>query len=291
MKVGFIGLGQMGAAMARNLVKGGHEVAVWNRSREKAEAFAKEGAKAAADLHEVCQADAVFSMLADDKAARSVVMEPGGVLESLPKGATHMSSSTISVALSDEFSTAHAKAGQGYVSAPVFGRPEAAAAGKLFVVAAGAPDRVAALQPLFDAVGQRTFVLSEEPRTANLIKLSGNFLIACVIESLGEAMALVGKAGVDRAAISRVSDRNAVQRAGLQDLWRPDRRPEVFARRLCRAAGAEGHPACARRRRGARSCAPDREPAARPLPDPDRGGRRKARLVRRWGAFRARRRA
>ncbi len=199
MKVGFIGLGQMGAAMARNLVKGGHEVAVWNRSREKAEAFAKEGAKAAADLHDVCQADAVFSMLADDKAARSVVMEPGGVLELLPKGATHISSSTISVALSEEFSTAHAKAGQGYVSAPVFGRPEAAAAGKLFVVAAGAPERVAALQPLFDAIGQRTFVLSEEPRTANLIKLSGNFLIACVIESLGEAMALVGKAGVDRA--------------------------------------------------------------------------------------------
>ena len=199
MKVGFIGLGQMGAGMAANLAKAGHEVSVWNRSASKAEPLAKAGAKVAADIREACQAEAVFSMLADDEAVRSVVFDAGGVLEALPKGATHISSSTISVALADEFASAHAKAGQGFVSAPVFGRPEAAAAGKLFVVAAGAPKIVEGARPLLDAIGQRTFALSEEPSIANLVRLSGNFLIACVIESLGEAMALVGKAGVDRA--------------------------------------------------------------------------------------------
>ncbi len=198
MKVGFIGLGQMGAAMAANLAKAGHQVRVWNRSRSKAEPLAKEGASIAANVREACEgADAVFTMLADDAAARGVVFEKGGVLEALPKGAAHISSSTISVALAEEFAAAHARAGQTYVSAPVFGRPEAAAAAKLFVVAAGAPKAVEAVRPLLDAIGQRTFFVSEDPKAANIVKLSGNFLIACVIELLGEAMALVGKAGVD----------------------------------------------------------------------------------------------
>jgi 3-hydroxyisobutyrate dehydrogenase-like beta-hydroxyacid dehydrogenase len=112
--------------------------------------------------------------------------------------ATHVSSSTISVALSERLTAAHADAGQGFVAAPVFGRPEAAAAATLFVVAAGESETVQAASPVFDAIGQRTFVISDEPKAANLVKLSGNFLIASVIESLGEAMALVGKAGVDK---------------------------------------------------------------------------------------------
>jgi 3-hydroxyisobutyrate dehydrogenase-like beta-hydroxyacid dehydrogenase len=109
-----------------------------------------------------------------------------------------VSSSTISVALAERLVAAHAEAGQGFVTAPVFGRPEAAAAAKLFVVAAGDPVVTQSVSPIFDAIGQRTFVVSEDPTAASLIKLSGNFLIASVIESLGEAMALVGKAGVDK---------------------------------------------------------------------------------------------
>ncbi|OCI93190.1 6-phosphogluconate dehydrogenase [Rhizobium sp. AC27/96] len=200
MKVGFIGLGQMGSAMAANLLKAGHEVTVYNRSRDKAEALAGEGAKVAATVADACGGDAVFTMLAHDDALSAVVHGDGGVLASLGKGAVHISASTISVALSERLTGEHAAAGQRFVAAPVFGRPEAAAAAKLFVAAAGAPDAIETVTPLFDAIGQRTFVLGEEPKSANLVKLSGNFLIASVIESLGEAMALVEKGGVDRHA-------------------------------------------------------------------------------------------
>ena len=200
MKVGFIGLGQMGSAMAINLIKAGHEVTVYNRSRDKAEALAAEGAKVAATVAEACGGEAVFTMLAHDDALSAVVHGDGGVLASLGKGAVHISASTISVAMSERLTREHAAAGQHFVAAPVFGRPEAAAAAKLFVAAAGAPDAIQTVTPLFDAIGQRTFVLGEEPKAANLVKLSGNFLIASVIESLGEAMALVEKGGVDRHA-------------------------------------------------------------------------------------------
>lgn len=200
MKVGFIGLGQMGSAMAANLIKAGHDVTVYNRSRDKAEALAGEGAKVAATLAEACGGEAVFTMLAHDDALSAVVHGDGGVLSSLGKGAVHISASTISVAMSERLTREHAAAGQHFVAAPVFGRPEAAAAAKLFVAAAGAPDAIRTVTPLFDAIGQRTFVLGEEPKAANLVKLSGNFLIASVIESLGEAMALVEKGGVDRHA-------------------------------------------------------------------------------------------
>ena len=200
MKVGFIGLGQMGSAMAINLLKAGHEVTVYNRSRNKAEALAGQGAKVAATVADACGGEAVFTMLAHDDALSAVVDGDGGVLASLGKGAIHISASTISVAMSERLTKDHAAAGQRFVSAPVFGRPEAAAAAKLFIAAAGAPDAIEAVTPLFEAIGQRTFVLGEEPKAANLVKLSGNFLIAAVIESLGEAMALVEKGGVDRHA-------------------------------------------------------------------------------------------
>jgi 3-hydroxyisobutyrate dehydrogenase-like beta-hydroxyacid dehydrogenase len=123
-----------------------------------------------------------------------------GIVANLAKGAIHLSMSTISVALSKELAEAHAKAGQRFVAAPVFGRPDMAAAAKLFIVAAGDPATIAACQPLFDALGQKTIPIGTEPSAANLVKLSGNFLLASVIEALGEAIALVGKAGVDRGA-------------------------------------------------------------------------------------------
>jgi len=149
-------------------------------------------------VSDACRGDAVITMLANDDAVESVVVGDGGIIGSLPAGAPHISSSTISVALSEKLEAAHAKAGQRFVAAPVFGRPDVAAAGQLFVIAAGRRDTLDAVAPLFDAIGQKTFVVSGTPKAANLVKLSGNFLIASVIESLGEAMALVGKGGVDR---------------------------------------------------------------------------------------------
>ncbi|MFN6549388.1 NAD(P)-dependent oxidoreductase [Mycolicibacterium septicum] len=198
MKIGFIGLGNMGAAMAANLLKAGHEVTAYNRSPGKVAALSAQGARPAASVADACQGDVVVTMLANDDAVQAVTFGDDGVLASLPEGAIHVSSSTVSTALAERLTEAHATAGQGFVAAPVFGRPEAAAAAKLFVVAAGAPATVDKVSPIFDAIGQRTFVLGEDPRAANLVKISGNFLIASVIESLGEAMALVSKAGVDK---------------------------------------------------------------------------------------------
>jgi len=198
MKVGFIGLGNMGSGMAASLLKAEHEVVVYNRTPAKVQALVDQGARFAPKIADACKGDAVFTMLADDSALESVVFGDGGVLTSLGKGAIHISSSTISVALSEKLSAAHAASGQRFVAAPVFGRPEAAAAAKLFVVAAGALDAVEACTPLFEAIGQKTFRFGDHPSSANLIKLSGNFLIAAVLESLSEALALVGKAGIDQ---------------------------------------------------------------------------------------------
>ncbi len=197
MKVGFIGLGHMGAGMAGNLLKAGHAVTVYNRTRAKAEALVMRGAKEAATIADACRGDAVFTMLANDDVVEAVVFGEHGILESLPAGAIHISSSTISVGLAEQLAAAHAGAGQGFVAAPVFGRPELAAAGNLYVLAAGEPAAVQTTAPLLDALGQKTFVVSETPKVAYLVKLSGNFLIGSVIEALGEAMAFVAKGGLD----------------------------------------------------------------------------------------------
>jgi 3-hydroxyisobutyrate dehydrogenase-like beta-hydroxyacid dehydrogenase len=198
MQLGFIGLGHMGAAMAARLIDAGHELTVYNRSPGKAEPLAAQGAKVAADAAGASRGSAVFTMLADDAAVEQVTLGPAGIVASLPQGAVHISTSTISPALAARLAAAHAEAGQLYVSAPVFGRPDAAAEGRLSVVAAGSPAAIATAKPLLEAVGQKLFVVSERPEAANLVKLSGNFLIATVIESLGEAMTLVGRGGVDR---------------------------------------------------------------------------------------------
>ena len=197
MKIGFIGLGHMGAGMAANLVKAGHEVSVYNRTPARSQALAALGATVADSVADACRGEAVMTMLADDAAVENVVLGTHGILASLPAGAVHVSASTISVALATRLTARHAETGQRFVAAPVFGRPEAAAAGQLFVVAAGQAAALQAAAPLFEAVGQRTFVVSEEPKMANLVKLSGNFLIAAVIEALGEAVALVAKGGID----------------------------------------------------------------------------------------------
>lgn len=202
MRIGFIGLGNMGAGMAANLLKAGHDVTVYNRSRPKVDAMVAQGAKRAETVAGACTGDVVFTMLADDAAVHHVAFGDddlgGGILDSLAPGAVHISSSTISVALATQLARAHADSGQMFVSAPVFGRPEAAAAAKLFVVAAGASSTLERVAPLFEAIGQQTFTVSDHPEAANLVKLSGNFMIGSVIESLGEAMALVHKGGVDK---------------------------------------------------------------------------------------------
>ena len=198
MNVGFVGLGRMGTGMVESLLRGGHQVTVYNRSPEKARPLAERGARVASSVAEVCANPVVFTMLADDAAVEAVVYGEDGLLRRLDRGALHVSSSTVSVELSERLSRDHAAAGQRFVAAPVFGRPEAAAAAKLSVVAAGDAAAIAEVRPLFDALGPKTFVVSDRPEAANLVKLSGNFLLASVIESLGEAFALVGKAGLDR---------------------------------------------------------------------------------------------
>ena len=197
MKIAFIGLGNMGAPMARQLLKSGHAVTVWNRSLAKAEPLRAVGAKVAESVAQAARdADIVLSMLADDHAVQSTLLD-SGVLDALPKGATHISSSTISVELSQKLHTEHQQRGQHYIAAPVFGRPDAAEAGKLFVVAAGAKSAIERTRPILDALGQRVFVVGDQPEMANVVKLSGNFLIASVIESLAEAVAFTRKYGID----------------------------------------------------------------------------------------------
>jgi 3-hydroxyisobutyrate dehydrogenase-like beta-hydroxyacid dehydrogenase len=197
VNVGFIGLGQMGAAMAGSLLRAGHEVSVYNRTPGKAQELVDRGARRAADVADACRGGAVVTMLADDNAVEAVVFGEGGVLRSLSAGAVHASMSTISLALCERLAAEHAAAGQRFVAAPVFGRPDAATLSRLVIVAAGDPDAVDACAPLFAAMGQKTVPVGPAPRAASVLKLSGNFLVASVVEALGEALALVRKAGID----------------------------------------------------------------------------------------------
>ena len=194
MKIGFIGLGNMGWHMARHLVRTGHKVTVWNRTLSKAEGLQREGAGIAPSPTEAVEgAEAIITMLADDFAVGSAVLHKGGLINGMSAGSVHISMSTISVALSKKLAEEHRKRDQAYMAAPVFGRPEAAEAGKLFIVAAGEPSVVERCKALLEALGQRLFIIGDKPEMANVVKLSGNFLIASVIESLGEAIALVRK--------------------------------------------------------------------------------------------------
>ena len=197
MDVGFIGLGRMGQAMARNLLKAGHRVFVFDRTRSRAEELRDVGAEIEDSPAGTCKADIVITMLADDEAVDEVVLGSGGLIRALRDNAIHLSMSTITVAMSELLTETHYAAGQHFVAAPVFGRPEAAAAAQLFIVAAGEPEPIDRCKPLFDCLGQKTFLVDQFPPRANLVKLSGNFLIASVIECLGEAIALIRKSGID----------------------------------------------------------------------------------------------
>jgi 3-hydroxyisobutyrate dehydrogenase-like beta-hydroxyacid dehydrogenase len=199
MNVGLIGLGRMGQPMVRNLLKAGHTVTVYNRTRSRAEELRSAGARIAASPAETCQTEVLMTILADDPAIEEIVLGGENLVGQLPANSVHVCMSTISVAMARKLAAAHARAGNGYVSAPVFGRPQAAEAAKLFVVAAGPGKLIERCRPLFDAIGQRTFVAGEDPIAANVVKLAGNFMIASVLETLGEAFALLRKSGVDPA--------------------------------------------------------------------------------------------
>jgi 3-hydroxyisobutyrate dehydrogenase-like beta-hydroxyacid dehydrogenase len=198
MQIGFIGLGHMGRGMASSLIRAGHDVTVYNRTRSRAEALAKEGAKIAESIADACRGEVVVSMLSDDIAVEETVLGDGGVVASLASNAIHISSSTISIDLSDRLLAEHSRAGQRYIAAPVLGRPDRAAEGELFVLAAGDAQAIAVSQPVFQAIGRGTKILGEQPAKANLAKLGINFLIATVFEALGEAIALVDRGGVDK---------------------------------------------------------------------------------------------
>jgi 3-hydroxyisobutyrate dehydrogenase-like beta-hydroxyacid dehydrogenase len=204
MEVGFIGLGAMGQGMVRSLLRAGHRVTVWNRSRARAEALAGEGAVVAPTPAAAARPGVVLTMLSDDDAVEAVTTGEDGIRSGLPRGGLHVSMSTISPECIGRLAASHAAAAQTLISAPVFGRPDAAAAGKLSIVAAGPRDAIARAAPLLEAMGQRSFELGPDPAAANLVKLAGNFMLTAAMEALAEALTLVEKAGVDGARFLEV---------------------------------------------------------------------------------------
>jgi len=197
MEIGLIGLGRMGTGIAKSLLRSGHRLTVFNRTRARAESLQSDGANIAGSVAEACRSSVVLTMVADDAALEALVFGESGVLSSLRKDSIHVSLSTISVALSDRLSAEHAKAAQQFVAAPVFGRPEAAESAKLSVVAAGPSASVERCKPLFESMGPKLLVVGERPSMANVVKLCGNFLIATVLESLAESLTFARKSGVD----------------------------------------------------------------------------------------------
>ena len=238
MDIGFIGLGEMGSAMAGNALKAGHTVRVWNRSAGRTKALAEQGASIVDTPEQAFSGDAVFSMLADDAALRAVLID-GGLLKHAPRGLVHVNMATISAAFAAELTALHAQHGVAYVAAPVLGRPDVAAAGKLNILAAGASDAIDRVQPVFDAIGQKTWRIGDTPQHANVLKLAANFMLASAIETLGEAAALVSGHGIDDARFPRHHHQHAVSGAGLSGLREDDRGAALRAGAVQGAARTE----------------------------------------------------
>ena len=196
MKVGVIGLGAMGSGLAESLLRAGHEVVVWNRSKPPLEKLRAKGAHAAVAAADAFAADAVVTMLANDEAVREVILD-GGLLKHADGGTVHVMSATISVALAKELEEVHARERVALVCAPVLGRPDVAEKGELNVLAAGAPAALAKVQPVLEAIGCKTWTLGEQPHNANVAKLSANYMIAATIELLAEVFAFTEKSGLD----------------------------------------------------------------------------------------------
>jgi 3-hydroxyisobutyrate dehydrogenase-like beta-hydroxyacid dehydrogenase len=195
-----VGLGAMGAPIARNLLAAGYQVTVWNRTPAATQDLVAAGARAVDSLDEAFATGTVLSMLANDPAVRERLLVDD-LLAGAPAGAVHVNLATVSVDLAREATAAHARHGVGYVAAPVFGRVEVAAAGRLNIIAAGDPALLDRLRPVFDVIGQRTWLFGDEPHRANTVKIVGNYLIACAIQSLAEALSLARGAGIDESAM------------------------------------------------------------------------------------------
>jgi 3-hydroxyisobutyrate dehydrogenase-like beta-hydroxyacid dehydrogenase len=201
MKLGFLGLGKMGTPMVRRLLAAGHVITVWNRSRDRAEALASEGAHVVSTPAEAAQGqDAILSSLKDDASHEEVFFGSdgqGGLVETLEPGQLHISLSTLSVALSRRFTLEHAKRGQQFVGAPVFGRPNVAADGHLWIAVAGADEAIEKARPALEPLSRGITVVGKEPWQAHALKLGGNFMIASVIQTLSEAMVFASSQGID----------------------------------------------------------------------------------------------
>lgn len=200
MKVGFVGLGQMGQAMARRLLDGGHEVSVWNRDNSKADALASAGAVVAKSPRVSAAAGIVITMLGNDAALEAVCHGDDGILAA-GKDILHISCSTVSVALTERLTADHAASGQQFVSAQVLGRPEAAASGQLAILAAGSQAPIDRCEPLFEVIGNKVIPMGDKPAMAAATKLAANFSLAAVIETVTEAFAIAGAGGVSKEAL------------------------------------------------------------------------------------------
>jgi 3-hydroxyisobutyrate dehydrogenase-like beta-hydroxyacid dehydrogenase len=199
MNIAFLGLGKMGTPMARRLMAAGNELTVWNRNPERAHAL--QGAQVASSPAEAARtAEVVLTSLFDDAANEQVLFGPEGVLDALQPGALHISLSTISVDLCDRLTAEHARRKQLFVAAPVFGRPNVAGEGRLWIVAAGADDAIAQARPLLESLSRGISVIGREPRQAHALKLGGNFLISAMIHSLAESFVYAHAQGIDPAA-------------------------------------------------------------------------------------------
>jgi len=196
MNLGVVGLGMMGRGIAQSLLRAGHRVTVWNRTPSRAEELQSQGALIALTPADACKDGVVITCLSEDDAVKAVVFGDYGIANAVA-GCIHISMSTLGLDLILQLNKTHSEAGQRFIAAPVFGRPNAASAGRLLIVASGDAEAIAECQTVFDAVGQRTIVVGTDPVAAPMVKLIGNFLLVSAVESLAEAPALLRKSGTD----------------------------------------------------------------------------------------------
>jgi 3-hydroxyisobutyrate dehydrogenase-like beta-hydroxyacid dehydrogenase len=200
--IGFIGLGAMGTAMARNLLKSGYGLRAYNRTRSKAEELASDGAIVCETAAEASEGvSVVITMLADDAALAHETLGDDGILSTLEPGSIHLSMSTVSPALATRLAAQHDLHDSHYLAAPVFGRPDAAAAAKLSIAVSGDASAKERIRPILNTLGQAIFDYGDEVKAANVAKLCGNFLIVAAIEAIAESYTLAEKNGVDRNAV------------------------------------------------------------------------------------------
>lgn len=194
MKIGFIGLGRMGGSMAQRLIDAGHDLAIYNRSPEKAKPLVDAGAKLMASIADAARyGEAVYTMLADDAALEDVALQAGGLIDSLPKGAIHICAGTHGISVMRKIQAAHVAKGQKMIAAPVLGRPDMVQNGQATTVVSGPPEALASCKPLFEAIAKNAVEAGATVEGATAIKIANNFVLGCAIEAIGESMSLVRK--------------------------------------------------------------------------------------------------